>query len=75
MDVDHVDPVIPLDRSLKDVDPAELVDRLWTDENNLRALCPVCHDSKTAVENKERRRIRKDISTNGKSGKGTQRAA
>jgi len=63
MQVDHKDPVVPLDKALEDLSWDDVVDRLWTDERNLQALCQECHKTKSKEENKERRlhkKIKKD---------------
>ena len=51
--VDHIDPVIPVDRKIT---WEEYVERLFCDVNNLQAICDVCHKEKTTGENAERRR-------------------
>jgi 5-methylcytosine-specific restriction endonuclease McrA len=59
MQVDHIDPIIPLNRSFEEMSLDEVVDRIWCEENNLQALCETCHDKKTKAENAERRKNRK----------------
>ncbi len=54
MEVDHVDPVVPLDRSFADMDMEELIDRQWCPEENLVAKCDLCHQEKTQSETKTR---------------------
>jgi 5-methylcytosine-specific restriction endonuclease McrA len=58
MECDHIEPLIPLNRSLEDMTWTEVVDRAWCDISNLRAVCETCHDVKTKAETKERKRIR-----------------
>lgn len=58
-DVDHVDPIIPVDSSFEDMSLDEVVDRTWCPENRLQFLCEVCHDRKTKAENKTRRENKK----------------
>jgi 5-methylcytosine-specific restriction endonuclease McrA len=54
-DVDHVDPVIPLNKLTEDMDPHELLDRSWLcDPSNLQVLCTSCHKTKTSSEKKLR---------------------
>lgn len=65
MEVDHIENLIPLDKTLQDMEWTEVVDRLWCDERNLKAICEVCHDRKTKAENIERKRFKKEKSTNG----------
>lgn len=60
MEVDHVVPIIPLDKSLSDLTWDEVVDRAWCDVSNLRPLCKEkCHKEKTKIENLHRREFRK----------------
>lgn len=60
--VDHIIPVVPLDKNEKDLTPNDLVDRIYCDINNLQVICttPVkflpkgqksCHAKKSAEEN------------------------
>lgn len=60
LEIDHVEPVQPLGTTLDEMSCDELVDRIWCNENNLKAICKPCHKSKSSIENKERRRIKKD---------------
>lgn len=57
--VDHKEPVVPIDSSLDEMDWNTVVDRLWCDEKNLQAICKPCHHSKSALETKERAKIKK----------------
>ena len=59
MDIDHKIPVVPINSSLEEMTWDELVDRIWCDINNLKAICKPCHKLKSALETKERRRIKK----------------
>lgn len=61
--VDHVQPLIPLDKSLEDMSWDEVLDRLWCVEENLQVICPDDHRVKSLAENKERRRIKKEKGT------------
>jgi 5-methylcytosine-specific restriction endonuclease McrA len=58
--VDHVIPLVPLDRSFEEMSLDEAVDRAWCEEENLKIICKPCHIIKTKAENKERKRL-KDI--------------
>ena len=60
MQVDHIKPIISLNETLEDLTWDELVDRIWCNHENLRAVCKPCHKIKTKEENKERRRIKKE---------------
>lgn len=55
VEVDHVVPVIPLDSNLEHMTWDSLVDRVWTEETNLQAVCKSCHIKKTKEEQKLRR--------------------
>lgn len=57
--VDHKDPLIPIDSSLEQMTWDEVVNRLWCEEKNLKIMCKPCHKSKTKEENKKRREIKK----------------
>lgn len=66
MVVDHILPVVPVDRSLEDMTPTELVDHLWCDKSNLQCCDLTCHKIKSKVENKERRLAKKEKGKNEK---------
>lgn len=53
-DVDHIEPVIPIGRHMKDMSLDEAVDRIWCNEVNLQVMCGPCHDNKTKLERKLR---------------------
>ncbi len=55
MEVDHQEPLIPINKTLEEMEWSEVVDRLWCDVKNLRPLCKPCHKEKSKEENKERR--------------------
>ena len=57
--VDHHIPVIPTDRSLEEMTWDEVIERQWCEASNLKICCKPCHQAKTKIENKERRRIKK----------------
>lgn len=63
MQVDHVDPVIPLNSSLEQMTWDEVIDRTWCDKNNLMAICITCHKAKSKIESKLRREIKKGKKT------------
>lgn len=60
LEVDHIDPVIPIGETLEDQSWDQVVDRVWCDERLLQALCEDCHSTKTSAENAERRRLKKE---------------
>lgn len=51
--IDHIDPIIPIERELKSID--EIVPRIFCSTENLMALCENCHSQKTKLENEKRR--------------------
>lgn len=59
MDIDHKFPVVPVDQTLETMTADQLIDRIWCDEEFLRALCKECHKQKTKEENSERRKFKK----------------
>ena len=58
--VDHIDEVVPLDKTLNDMDYNEIIERLDCDLSNLQLLCKTCHNKKTQEENKIRRKNKND---------------
>lgn len=60
--VDHKQPVVPLEVAAEDMSFDELFDRMWCAEENLQIVCKPCHQKKTKEENKERRRLKKERS-------------
>lgn len=54
--VDHISPVIPTDTSFEEMGLDKTVDNMWCSVDNLQALCDHCHDAKTALERKQRKR-------------------
>jgi len=57
--VDHIKPVIPLNKTIADLDYNTLVKRIFCKPSNLQVLCKECHKKKTARERKQRKRLRK----------------
>lgn len=57
--VDHREPVVPLDKSADEMSFDDLFDRMWCKEDNLQIVCKPCHQLKTKAENKERRLLKK----------------
>lgn len=60
MEVDHVNPIIRPGESLEELSWDTLVERVWCEFNNLKAICKDCHKIKTKAENAERRRLKKE---------------
>lgn len=59
MEVDHVVPIVPINQSLEQMSWDEIVNRIWCDPKNLRAVCKNCHKIKTKEETKARAYHRK----------------
>lgn len=59
MEVDHVEPIIPLDSALEHMTADELIDRIWCISTNLLAICKPCHKIKTKTESQTRRHYKK----------------
>lgn len=57
--LDHIDEVIPIDRTAESMGLDEIVSRMWCSPDNLQVLCSECHDIKTQEANKERREFKK----------------
>lgn len=59
VELDHLDPIIPVTTSFEEMSLDEVVDRTWCPEELLQPLCPDCHEIKTKSENEERRKNKK----------------
>ena len=57
--VDHVDPVVPVNIATTDMSWSEIIPRIYCSPDNLQVLCRGCHQKKSIEENKIRREIRK----------------
>jgi 5-methylcytosine-specific restriction endonuclease McrA len=64
--VDHIDPIVPIGTLSKDMTWDEVVGRTFCNISNLQILCKTCHKEKSAEENAERRKIAKSIKSNPK---------
>lgn len=60
--VDHILPLVPVNRTLNEMSWDEVVDRAWCDVDNLAVLDKDCHKLKSKEENQERRRIKNEKS-------------
>jgi hypothetical protein len=54
MDVDHIDPVIPVEDSGKGKDWNKIISRLFCADNNVQSICWICHKSKSMAERGDR---------------------
>lgn len=57
--VDHISPLVPVTKTIHDMDANELVDRLWCELSNLQVLDLQCHKQKTKVEKAQRKKENK----------------
>lgn len=64
MQVDHIEPLVPLDKTLEDMSWDEVVNRTWCEESNLRPICKECHTEKTKAERKQRQAHKKEKKQN-----------
>lgn len=61
IDVDHIIPVIPINKTQDQLTFDELVDNIWCVKSNLQALCENCHNAKSKLENSLRRAHKKSL--------------
>jgi 5-methylcytosine-specific restriction endonuclease McrA len=66
VECDHLEPVVPIDKSLEDMTWDELVSRIFCDKSNLVVKCKPCHKLKSKQENKDRREARKKLANSKK---------
>ena len=59
--VDHVEPVIPIEKRTVDLDWNEIISRMFCSAENYQVLCKPCHKEKSDEERKERKKYRDDI--------------
>lgn len=59
IEVDHIIPIIPIDRSFLEMSLDEVVDRIWCEPTNLQAICKPCHNEKTKQERDARKKSKK----------------
>ncbi len=57
LEVDHIDPVVPLDSSFAEMSLDLMVERTWCTIEGLQVICDPCHDSKTALEKARKKEI------------------
>ena len=59
LDMDHVNPVVPYDRTTNDMSLDEIIPRIYCNESNLEYLCKAkCHKEKTEKEKTIRKKYR-----------------
>ena len=59
--VDHIEPVIPVDKRTVDLDWNTIIKRMFCSSDNYQVLCKPCHKIKSDEERKERKKYRDDI--------------
>jgi len=59
--VDHIDCVIPLDKTAESMTWDEIIKRIFCDITNLQTICIRCHSTKSKLEGKGRRNIRTSV--------------
>ena len=59
MDVDHIDPVIPVEDSGKQKDWNKVISRLFCKEDNVQSICSMCHKEKSLLERGDRTKARR----------------
>lgn len=57
--VDHILPIVPVNRDTYSLTMEELVNAIFCDDTNLQVACKNCHQVKSVGENKIRREFRK----------------
>lgn len=55
IDVDHIQPKIPVHKSFEELTLDQYADALFCELDNLQNLCPSCHDRKSAIETRLRK--------------------
>ncbi len=60
IEIDHIDPVVPIDVKTSDLSLDEYYSNLFCDPENLQAICNNCHTTKTDLENKARLETKKN---------------
>lgn len=71
--VDHINPVVPVDTPARNMSWDLIIARLFCDISNLQVLCTDCHKKKSAKENAERRKVKKDGQADSKGKSRTSR--
>ena len=59
--VDHTDPVVPIELRTKHMDWNDIIERMFCPVENLKVLCKPCHLIKSNEERKQRKQFRDDI--------------
>ncbi len=59
--VDHINPIIPVNKRTSDLDWNTIIARMFCSAEKLQVLCKPCHLIKSNEERKERKKYREDI--------------
>ena len=59
LNVDHIIPVVPLDKAYSDLTLDEIIENIFCEYDNLQLLCKECHTKKTTEEKDLRKANRK----------------
>lgn len=65
VNVDHIEPIVPIGIASKDMSWDEIVSRTFCSEENLQVICTECHKLKSKQEVKDRKLV-KDGKAKGK---------
>lgn len=57
LQIDHIDPVVPLEVTFAEMSLDLLVDRMWCIIEGLQVICEDCHDRKTALERARKKEL------------------
>ena len=50
LNLDHIESIVPYNRSTKEMTLDELAPRVYCNENNMQYICRECHSEKTSME-------------------------
>lgn len=64
MDVDHIEPVIPIEDSGKSKDWNKVISRMFCSEDNVQSICSTCHKQKSLSERGDRAKARRENKNN-----------
>jgi len=73
LEIDHINPVVPVSSSLEELSIETFINNLWCEVKNLAPLCNSCHDKKTRAENKIRHEYRRARNGNRSKPKGNKK--
>lgn len=59
--IDHIEPVIPVNKKTEDLDWNTIIDRMFCGSENLQVLCKPCHKNKSKEERLARKAWRDSL--------------